>query len=204
MLRLAVVIPVLVLPGPCWGQTFDPPLTNDAFTPAPMSESDRAHWVYRSTFSITPMSMSLVESGITTWSNSPKEYGSHWDGCAKREATRIGASVLRNSIEAFAGDVWGENPIYRRQATGSPSTRLKYALKMTVMARRESGGIMPAYARFIAIPTTQVLSNTWRPPSETTAGATTMRIGMSFVRQFIRNTLKEFGPDIRKCFQKHS
>ncbi len=139
-----------------------------------------------------------LESALQTWSNSPKEYGSHWDGFAKRMGSKFATAALSNTMEASIGSLWGEDPRYHRLGEGSSGARLGHAIKMAFLAERASGGVAPAYARFIAIPASRVISNQWRAPSEVSAGDTTMRIGLAFVRRIAGNTFAEYWPDMRR------
>ena len=200
----AIALPLLCQAA--WSQVFDTPVTSStpvastaASTPLrPISAEERAKWVIKSTLGLTPLFTRSIESGLQTWTNSPKEYGSHWDGFGKREASKFGSSILSSSLEASIGSVWGEDPRYRRIGTGSGGRRVKYAIRMAFMAENKSGATLPAYARFIAVPSAQFLSNNWREPSELTPGGTAQRIGFSFIKRIGSNTLKEFAPDLRK------
>jgi hypothetical protein len=69
---------------------------------------------------------------------------------------------------------------------------------MGFLAENKAGETMPAYARYIAVPGTRVISNVWRPPSQTNAQAVVDGIGFAFARRMGSNTFSEFWPDIRK------
>jgi len=67
---------------------------------------------------------------------------------------------------------------------------------MTFLAEKKSGGVMPAYARYIAIPSSRFISNEWRTPSELSPGGNAWRIGLGFATRIAGNTFNEFWPDL--------
>ena len=69
---------------------------------------------------------------------------------------------------------------------------------MTVMATRRDGQLRPAYARFIAYPSSNFLSNTWRADSASDSSHALARTGYGFLGKIATNTLKEFWPDAKK------
>ena len=73
-------------------------------------------------------------------------------------------------MEAGLGAIWGEDPRYTRDVGAPFGHRVGHAVKMTFMAQNRDGKLMPAYARFIAIPGSNFLSNAWRAPGDDTAG----------------------------------
>jgi len=135
----------------------------------------------------------------------PVEYGPHWDGYAKRYGMRLSVGGTSNVVEAALGSVWGEDPRYRR-ADGQPvGRRLTHVLVSTFVTHNRDGDPMPAYARYIAVPSGNLLSNTWRPDSQTTPSNVRVRIGLGFVARVVSNAFSEFFPDIREhIFQRIS
>jgi hypothetical protein len=62
---------------------------------------------------------------------------------------------------------------------------------------------MPAYARFVAVPAGNIVSNMWRPDSQVTASNTSVRIGYGFVSRIVSNAFSEFLPDLtNRLFRK--
>ena len=107
-----------------------------------------------------------VESALQTWTNSPKRYGSHWDGYGKRMASKFGTAAVSSTMEASIGSLWGEDPRYHRLGEGSKSERFKHSPKAasrwrcfarSAIRRRDAA----LYARFIAIPSSRLISDTW-------------------------------------------
>jgi len=57
---------------------------------------------------------------------------------------------------------------------------------------------MPAYARYIAIPGNNFLSNTWRVSSEATTNRALARTGYGVVSEVAGNAWTEFWPDVKR------
>ncbi len=144
----------------------------------PITQTERLKWATVSTIGPANLAGGAFASAFSTGTNSPKEYGPHWDGFFKRQGLRLTGSATSNLMEAEVGALWGEDPRYRRFSNG----RIRdcpawHAIKSSVLAYDRNGDHMPAYARYAAISSSNVISNAWRPDSQRTVGDTTARIG---------------------------
>jgi len=176
-----------------------PRLVQDLRNYEPISGSDRAKWVFVSTFGPE----SLMAGGFTAaWGtafNSPKEYGPHWDGFGKRYGMRFTGVAASNVMEAGLGAVWGEDPVYYQSPNRGFGARVKHVFWMAVVAPRRDGHLEPAYARFIAYPASNFLSNTWRVSSEATTNQALARTGYAFLGKIGSNAFSEFWPSVRRA-----
>ncbi len=144
------------------------------------------------------LAVGLFSAGIGTARNSPKEYGTHWAGFGKRYGMRLTGVSTGNAIEASLGALWGEDPRYFRD-TGKPfKHRLRHVVLSTFTAHDRAGFVMPAYARYVATPGNNFLSNTWRADSEATNRAAALRTVWGFVGLMGKNAFTEFWPDVRQ------
>jgi hypothetical protein len=66
------------------------------------------------------------------------------------------------------------------------------------VAHNRQGNLMPAYARYVATPANNFLSNTWRVNSEATTQAAILRTVWGFAGLMGKNAFIEFGPDLRR------
>jgi hypothetical protein len=62
---------------------------------------------------------------------------------------------------------------------------------------------MLAYARFVAIPGSNFLSNAWRPAGDDSADRAAIRTGFGFLGRFGNNTFDEFWPDFKRKVFHH-
>jgi hypothetical protein len=174
-------------------------------TPTPLSpitSAQRLQWAAYSSVGPPSIAAGALTSAYSTATNSPREYGPHWDGYGKRIGLRITGAATSTFMEASIGSLWGEDPRYRRAAVTGAKNRIWYAVKTAFVAYDRNGKAMPAYARFIAIPSSNVISNAWRPDSQRTVGDTTARVGLGFLSRIAANTFAEFMPDIKKKFRR--
>jgi hypothetical protein len=160
----------------------------------PITGPERIQWAVRRTIGTG----ALFSAAWGTLFDVPKEYGTHWQGFGERYGIRLSALAVSNTMEAGLGAIWGEDPRYVRDAGAPFKNRIGHALKMTFMAQNRDGSIMPAYARFMAIPGSNFLSNSWRADSDATIYHASVRTGFRFLGRLGSNTFQEFWPDVRQ------
>jgi hypothetical protein len=162
--------------------------------------AERVRWVVASSVGPASLAAGVLSAGWGTLFNAPLEYGPHWQGYGERYGMRLTGIATSNVMEAGLGAIWGEDPRYVR-AVGAPfGNRIGHIMKMTFLAHDRDGKTMPAYARYIAIPGNNFLSNTWRADSEATVSRASLRIGLGFLGRMGGNAFEEFWPDVRQRF----
>ena len=168
-----------------------------------ISGKERVRWVFRGTFGPESLVNGVFSAGITTAQNTPVEYGPHWDGFAKRYGMRFTGVASSNTIEAGLGAIWGEDPRYVRSEDQALKRRLGHLLLLTFTVRNREGELKPAYARYIAIPGSNFLSNTWRVDSVSDSSHALERTGYGVLGRLAGNALSEFWPDLKhRVFKK--
>jgi hypothetical protein len=208
----------LVAVGPLAAQQTDKPEAPAAIEPAsppeslksisaeapyrPISGRQRIEWVGFETFGPESLLVGVWTAGIGTARNRPWEYGPNWEGFAKRYAMRFSGVAASNTIEAGLGTLWGEDPRYVRNPNRPLKRRIGNVFLLTVASRNRSGRLMPAYARYIAIPGNNFLANTWRVSSEATIGAALSRTGYGILAEISSNAWNEFWPDVKRIVFK--
>lgn len=160
----------------------------------------RAEWVVYYTVGPPAIAGEAFSAGFGTWKNKPSEFGSHWDGFGKRAGADLSEAAVSHTMEAGLGAIWGEDPRYFRDPGAPFKNRLAHVFKMTFLARNRDGDLMPAYARFIAIPSSSALASAWRPESERTLSNVGARIGLGVLGRMGTDAFTEFWPDIRRIF----
>jgi hypothetical protein len=175
-------------------------LVSSSDDPRPITAQQRVAWALANTLGPQSMIGEAFVAGIGTWRDRPVEFGPHWDGFGRRVGLGLTGAAVSHTMEAGLGSIWGEDPRYYRDAGAPMKNRLGHVFKMTFLARNRNGDLMPAYARFIAIPSSSALANTWRPESERTLGNVGARIGLGVLGRIGNNMCMEFWPDIRRRF----
>jgi len=163
----------------------------------PITGEGRVKWVVFSTVGPPSLVGGVISAGFGTLYNRPSEYGPHWEGFGKRYGIRLTGVSVSNTMEAGLGALWGEDPRYFRAAGQPFKTRLSHVVKMTFLAHNREGRTMPAYARYVAIPGNNFLSNTWRADSEADAGHASLRTLLGFLGRMSGNAFDEFWPDVK-------
>ncbi len=162
----------------------------------PITADGRLGWFTRSTIGPRSLAAGLFSAGIGTATNSPHEYGTHWDGFAQRYGMRLTGVSTGNAIEASLGAVWGEDPRYFHTVNASFGQRAKNVADLTFRAYRPDGERHLAYARFVATFGNNFLSNTWRVQSEADWQHALIRTGEGFGARAISNAFSEFVPQV--------
>jgi hypothetical protein len=214
--RIALpLLAVLLSPAlPTWAQETEkpeapaakpqgPPAVSLKVVPAqapyePLSAKQRVEWAALETFGLESWLVGIWTAGIGTARDKPEEYGPHWDGFAKRYGMRFTGIAASNTIEAGLGAIWGEDPRYVRNQNLPFKKRVGNVFLYSFMARNREGKRMPAYARYIAIPGNNFLSNTWRVDSESTTNQALARTGYGLLADVAGNAWSEFWPDVKR------
>jgi hypothetical protein len=164
----------------------------------PITGRQRMRWFITNSIGPSHLVGGLFTSAFGTAMDRPKEYGPGWPGFGDRFGMRLTGVVTGNAIEAGAGALWGEDPRYFRVPDQPFGSRVKNAVKQTFTARRRDGDFGPAYARFLAVPGNNFLSNEWRVSSEANTRDALLRTGEGFAGRMAANAFQEFWPDVER------
>jgi len=163
----------------------------------------RFQWFIQSTVGPETLAVGLFSAGIGTARDAPREYGGHWGGFADRYGMRLTGVSTGNAMEAGLGAIWGEDPRYFRAYHQNFAGRIRNVVGMSFLAHNRSGQLSPAYARYVAMPGNNFLSNTWRADSEANNRAAAVRTGLGFLGLMGKNAFTEFWPDVdRRVFRR--
>jgi hypothetical protein len=185
--------------GSASSSPFDAASSSSSDASGPITAQQRIQWVVKSTVGPEGLAGEVVGAGWDTLFNSPKAYGTHWQGFGDRLGMSVAGNLVSDTMEAGIGAAWGEDPRYFREGpAASFGHRLGHAARLTFMAENRDGQETLAYARFIAIPGSNFLSNAWRAPGDDTAGHATIRTGLGFLDRFGSNVFDEFWPDFKQ------
>lgn len=177
----------------------DAPLVNSPSYVA-ITPRQRFDWFVERTIGPPTLVAGLFVAGFGTARDRPKEYGPHWEGYGKRYGIRLTGISTGNAMEASIGAIWGEDPRYRayRRPSDPFKNRVQRVVIMTFLSHDRNGNLMPAYARYIAMPGNNFLSNTWRADSEANTSSAIFRTFWGFLGLMGRNAYDEFWPDVQR------
>jgi len=170
----------------------------DSPSSSAITAEERVAWIVKGTLGPRSLATGIFTAGIQTAQNRPREYGPHWEGFGKRYGIRLTGVATERVMEASLGALWGEDPRYFPAEDRALQIRMKNIVLMTVATRRADGNFAPAYARFIAMPGSNFLSNTWRADSTANSRDALGRTLLGFVGKLAGNAFAEFWPDVKK------
>jgi hypothetical protein len=182
----------------------NPPTNTFGAAPRPITNGERLRWVVKSTIGPQGLAAGVLTSGLGTARNKPDEYGPHWEGFGKRYGMRLTGISTGNATEAALGSLWKEDPRYFPSTQTLFRRRLSNIVVMTFAARRADGRLTPAYARYVAVPGANFLSNGWRPDSEAGIGDAGLRTLWGFLGRMGGNAFMEFWPDVKRLIHKNN
>ena len=182
------------------GQSIQSPSSSalSSNTYQPITNRQRVRWIFNNTLGPETLTVGLFSAGIGTGRDAPIEYGPHWGGFGARYGMRLTGVSTGNVIEAGLGALWGEDPRYTnfRNPSDPLKDRIRRVVVMTFVAHDHHGNRMPAYARYIATPGNNFLSNTWRVDSEANSRDAALRTVWGFAGLMGKNAFMEFWPDV--------
>jgi hypothetical protein len=169
----------------------------------PVTRRQRLRWILTNSIGPSHLIGGVFSAGFGTALDRPREYGPHWGGFGERYGIRLTGIVPGNIMEAEIGTLWGEDPRYFRVPDQALGARVRNVVMQTFKARRRDGTYAPAYARFIAEPGNNFLSNLWRADSEANTHDAILRTGEGFAGRMAANAFAEFWPDVnRRLFHR--
>jgi len=149
--------------------------------------------------SVDPMEFLRIAlgAGLDQWRDYPSEWGQGWDAFGVRMASGFGQHLIKEQIEFGVWAIDHEDPRHRRSGLHGIWPRTRYAIIHTFVARRDGGGQMPAYSRFIGDYGAGFISREWYPTrfhnvvQGIDAGNVSLGIdvGMNVLREFMPHWL---------------
>lgn len=169
----------------------------------PITPRQRVRWFINSTIGPQHVAGEIFLAACGTGLDRPNEYGPHWGGFADRFGIGMAGSATENAIETSVGLIHREDPRYFPVPKQPFKGRIGNVAWLTFAARDEDGMFGPAYARYVAIVSTNFLSNTWRAHSEANSRDALLRLSTGFAGRMAANAFQEFWPDVKRRFRKH-
>ena len=105
----------------------------------------------------------VFTSAILTWSNSPTEWGTHWDGFGKRFASATGTSIVSHTTQFGLEEAFRLDSRYFR-SKGGTGAKIRNAITSPFVARNGHGRKVFGFPHVVGTYTaTIVASETWMP-----------------------------------------
>ena len=113
-----------------------------------------------------PLSLgkNIAKSGLQTWTNSPEEWGDHWEGFGRRVASSIGKDIIKNTAIYGFDEALKIDSAFYRSKNKSFGSRIKNALISPVTARSTDGKRVFGVSRIAGTYTASIIAaETWYP-----------------------------------------
>ena len=106
----------------------------------------------------------IAMGGLTTWSNSPREWGPNWRGFGKRVASNFGKEIISNTVKFGLEEAFELDSHYYRSRQHDLGPRLKNALVSTVTTRNREGDRVFGFPRIVGIYSSHIIAaEVWYP-----------------------------------------
>ena len=133
----------------------------------------------------------VASAGLSTWSNSPEEWGPHWDGFGKRFASNMGRSVMKNTMMYGMNEAFKLDSYYYRSTKRDWKSKVKTAMLSPVIARKPDGKKVFGFPRVVSTYASSVIvAETWYPGRDWKDGLRNGSMTLLFNGGY--NLLKEF------------
>jgi hypothetical protein len=134
----------------------------------------------------------VATAGISTWRNSPEEWGDKWEGFGRRVASNFGRNVIKQTAKFGIDEALKTDSHFYRSKNKSVSARVVNALISPVTARDKNGKRVIGIANLTGTYAASIISReTWYPDRyDWKDGVKSGTISLGFNAAF--NLFKEF------------
>ena len=134
----------------------------------------------------------VATAGISTWRNSPEEWGDRWEGFGRRVASNFGKNAIKQSTIYGLDEAFKYDSNYYRSKDKRVGARVRNALISPVTARDRSGKRVVGVPRLVGTYTSNIVAyETWYPARyDWKDGVKSGTISLGFNAAF--NLFKEF------------
>jgi hypothetical protein len=140
----------------------------------------------------TALAKTVVSSGISTWQNSPPEWGTKWEGFGRRFASGMGKNVIKQTTVYALDESFKLDSKFYRSKKKDFGGRFGDAIISPFVARDKNGKKVFGFPRVMGTYTASIIAyETWYPKRFTYKdGLKSGTISLGFNAVF--NVIKEF------------
>jgi hypothetical protein len=134
----------------------------------------------------------VATAGISTWRNSPEEWGTKWEGFGRRVASNFGKNAIKQTTKFGLDEALKIDSHFYRSQNKSVGARVRNALISPVTARDRGGKRVIGVSNLVGTYGSNIIaSETWYPDRyDWKDGVRTGTISLGFNAAF--NLFKEF------------
>ncbi len=106
----------------------------------------------------------VATAGISTWRNSPEEWGTKWDGFGRRVASNFGKNTIKQTTKFGLDEALKFDSHFYRSRSKGVGARVRNALISPVTARDRNGRRVVGIPNLAGTYTSNIIANeTWYP-----------------------------------------
>lgn len=118
----------------------------------------------KSTVGPVVLARQVASAGVSTWRNSPEEWGPHWEGFGRRVASNIGKNVIKQTAIYGLDEALKLDSHYYRSKKKDAGSKIRNALLSPVTARNARGKRVVGLPRIVGTYSSSIIaSETWYP-----------------------------------------
>lgn len=166
-------------------------------TPADYVRPDaqkRFHRYLKSAFGPMSIARAAASAGVSTASNTPEEWGPHWEGFGKRFASNMGTTLVVSTTRYGLGEALKLDSHFYRSKDRSTGAKVKNAVISPFTARKTDGRRTIGIPNIVGTYTGHIVAReTWFPKRYTWKDGLksgTLSLGTSVVFNLIREFIK--------------
>ena len=106
----------------------------------------------------------VVSAGISTWKNSPEEWGTKWEGFGRRVASGFARNAIKQTTTFALDEAFELDSRFYRSRNKSVGARIRNALISPVTARNKNGKRVFGFPHLAGTYTSRIIAyETWYP-----------------------------------------
>ena len=146
----------------------------------------------KSIFGPYSLARTVAGAGLSTWRNSPEEWGGQWEGFGRRVASNFGRNAIRQTTTYALDESFKLDSKFYRSRNRSFGAKVKNAVISPFTARTRTGKRVFGFPRIVGTYTASVVAaETWFPKRfDYKDGLRNGTISLGFSAAF--NLIKEF------------
>ena len=168
--------------------------TKDEFVP--LTPKERLELYEKDLFSPFHILMGGAAAGIAQLQNVPPAWGQGAAGYGRRFANYYSYATLSAALQMAGEDLLHEDNLYYGSGEHGFWSRLKYAVKSSVLARSDDGSRHVSLSQIGSTAGAAFISRLWQPRGDNSAGDGAMSFGISMATNAGVNVFREFLPDV--------
>ncbi len=128
------------------------------------SQEKRFKRYFKNMFGPEADAQNAINAGIATWRNTPREWGTHWNGFGKRFVSNVGRGVISNTTRFGLEEAFKLDSHYYLSQKRDTGSKIKSALMSPFTARNKNGKLVFGFPRIIGTYTGHIIAaETWYP-----------------------------------------